>query len=274
MDNTSIYLYADDTVLLSNDNEISVCKYNMQRDLTSITTWCHSNKLSLNIKKTKCMLFSSRVRLKNTRCPNLYINNVCIDYVHQYKYLGVILDSHLTFNKHLNNIIKITAYKINLLSKIKQYLTELACLTIYKSMILPYFDYGDILFMNSPKKLLDKLDHLQKRAVKLCLKLDVIAPKDKLLTSAGLAKLSKRREAPLLNYMYKKKNCIELLDIKKVYTRARAAPLFKTIIPKCEKYKNSVLYKGAMNWNSLPVNVRNIDTFDSFKNLQKRNMLL
>ena len=77
-----------------------------------------------------------------------------------------------------------------------------------------------------------------------------------------------------MNYTYKKNNCVDLLDIKDINTRARAAPIFKTIIPKCEKYKNSVLYNGAVLWNTLPVNVRNLATYDSFKNLQKRNMLL
>ena len=271
---TSLYLYADDTVLLSMGPDITQCKINMQLDLTRIATWCHSNKLSLNIKKTKCMLFGSRVRLKHTRCPKLSIDNTNIDFVHQYKYLGVILDPHLTFNKHLNNIIKITSHKINLLSKIKQYLTESASLTIYKSMILPYFDYGDILFINSPNKLLGKLDKLQKRAIKLCLRPGEHIPEDMLLRSANVAKLSKRRDSHLLNFMYKKKTSIELLDIKDVNTRARAAPLFKTIIPKYEKYKNSVLYSGAVRWNSLPVNVRNIDSFESFKTLQKKNMML
>ena len=74
--------------------------------------------------------------------------------------------------------------------------------------------------------------------------------------------------------MFKKKTCIELLDVKQIRTRARDAPLFRTIIPKCEKYKNSVFYKGAIRWNSLPVNIRNIDTYDSFKTLQKKNMML
>ena len=76
--------------------------------------------------------------------------------------------------------------------------------------------------------------------------------------------------------MYKKKECIELLDIKNINTRACTAPLFKTIIPKCEKYENSVLYKGAITGNSLPVNIRNIyiSTYNFFKNLQKRNMML
>ena len=118
-----MYLYADDTVLLSNDDNIDDCKNMMQRDITEIANWCRSNKLSLNIKKTKCMLFGSRERLKNTLCPKIYIyiHYILLNSVHQYKYFGVILDSHLTFNKHLQNIIKISAFKINLLSKMRQY---------------------------------------------------------------------------------------------------------------------------------------------------------
>ena len=244
---TSMYLYADDTVLISNDTNINNCKDDMQRDLDIIAIWCRKNKLSLNIKKTKCMLFGSRVRLKHLRCPKLVINNIGIDIVHQYKYLGVILRRpHLTFNKHLNNTIRISAYKINLLAKIRSYLTEFAILTIFKTMILPYFDHGDVLFINSPKKLLNKLDHLQKRAVKICLRAGEDIPHDILLYNAKVAKLNRRRDAHLLNFMYKMKDCVQLLDIKNINTRARAAPLFKTIIPKCEKDKNSVLYNGAM----------------------------
>ena len=40
----------------------------------------------------------------------------------------------------------------------------------------------------------------------------------------------------------------------------------------CEKYKNSALYHGAILWNMLPVNIRNIDSFDSFKAHQKKAM--
>ena len=94
-----------------------------------------------------------------------------------------------------------------------------------------------------------------------------------LLRDAKVAKLNDRCEAHLLSYMYTKTDCIELLDIKKVNTRARAAPLFKTMIPKCEKYKNSVLYNGAVKWNSLPIKTRNIGSYNSFDTLQKKKML-
>ena len=111
----------------------------MQLDLAKVVKWCNSNKLSLNFTKTKCMLFGSAVKLKTSNCSRHKANSVNIDFVHHYKYLGVILDSHLTFNKNLNNIIKITAHKINLLSKVRQYLRNDGSLTIYKTMILPLF---------------------------------------------------------------------------------------------------------------------------------------
>ena len=93
-----------------------------------------------------------------------------------------------------------------------------------------------------------------------------------LLTSADVAYLGRRREAHILNYMYKNKEKEELLDIKDVNTRSRAAPLFKTVKPSCEKYKNSALYHGTILLNLLPVNIRNIDSFDSFKAHQKKAM--
>ena len=53
--------------------------------------------------------------------------------------------------------------------------------------------------------------------------------------------------------MYERKKCIELPGIKNVNTRA---PLFKTILSEWEEYKNGVLYKGTISWNSSLVNIR------------------
>ena len=53
INNTSMYLYADDTVLLSTDKCINTCTNNIQRDLVIVTKWCRSNRLSLNIKKNE-----------------------------------------------------------------------------------------------------------------------------------------------------------------------------------------------------------------------------
>ena len=75
--------------------------------------------------------------------------------------------------------------------------------------------------MKCQKQLLSKLDHVQKRALNMCLHITGDVPEDILLTSADVAHLGRRREAHTLNYMYKNKEKEELLDIKIVNTRSR-----------------------------------------------------
>ena len=58
------FLYADDTVLLCNGTDLDKMSRTMQADLDSIYKWCASNKLTLNIKTTKYMIFGTRGMLK------------------------------------------------------------------------------------------------------------------------------------------------------------------------------------------------------------------
>ena len=53
----------------------------MQRDLGKIASWCRQNKLSVNIKKAKNILFESK--LKCTKCNKLEINDAKLEFVSQ-----------------------------------------------------------------------------------------------------------------------------------------------------------------------------------------------
>ena len=64
-----------------------------------VDKWFKTNKLSLNVSKTKCMLFTNKVI---TSPPNSYINNSKIDIVHEFKFLGTYIDDKLTWNKHIS----------------------------------------------------------------------------------------------------------------------------------------------------------------------------
>ena len=75
-----------------------------------------------------------------------------LEFVTQYKYLGIILDSTVTFKNQIQNTIKIVAHKISLLHKIRNFITENAAIQIYKTMFIPYLDYGDIITYNLSNK--------------------------------------------------------------------------------------------------------------------------
>ena len=85
-------MYADDTTLFCNiNNDINDNKINSQ--LNTISEWLLSNKLSLNIKKTKYMVFHTKQR--RVLYPNLYLNMMKIERVTQFNFLGIVLSSNL-----------------------------------------------------------------------------------------------------------------------------------------------------------------------------------
>ena len=75
------------------------------------------------------------------------------------------IDQTLNFNLHMNQLIKTISYKLFLLQKLEDCITCKAAIQIYKSMVLPFFDYGDILYQGTKNKHLNKLQKLQNRAL-------------------------------------------------------------------------------------------------------------
>ena len=156
-----------------------------------------------------------------------------------------------------------------MLSKIRRYIDFHTALTIYKTMILPVMEYGDIAYDNSDQKLLEKLQILQNRALRICLNRQGHIPVILLHRECKLAKLEARRIAHVRMFMYKQKGNEMIVNNMEIHTRAHDALLFTTILPRNEKYKRNIYYNGALKWNELSVQIRQCDTYETFKSKQK-----
>ena len=86
----SMLMYADDTTLYSNINNAN-SDIILNNELCKISDWLSSNKLSLNVKKTKYMVFHTLQ--KRLIYPTLKLINVNIKRVSQFNFLGVVLAS-------------------------------------------------------------------------------------------------------------------------------------------------------------------------------------
>ena len=84
--------------------------------------------------------------------------------------------------------------------------------------------------------------------------------------------LADRRNAHVLNFMYKRKDNRTLLNLREIRTRAHDAPLFDVNIPRCESFKRSVGYFGSEAWNALSPVIRNTASLLAFKGIQKKEM--
>ena len=95
-----------------------------------------------------------------------------LDYQANYRYLGMSLDRKLNYNDNIKEVLKKVNHKTWILANTRKHLTINMAIKIYKGMILPYFDYGDVVYVGGNNNILDKLQRLQNRALKICLKME------------------------------------------------------------------------------------------------------
>ena len=97
---SKIHHFADDTNIVYASNSLNDINKKINRDLKSIAEWLKANKISLNSGKTELVLSRSKDK-KITKNMNFRISGQKINMISQTKYLGLILDEHLTFKYHL-----------------------------------------------------------------------------------------------------------------------------------------------------------------------------
>ena len=89
------------------------------------------------------MICCSKQRiLKSTEIPNVIINHIPIERVTYFKFLGVIIDSNLTWSHHINHISNKLSRICGVLSRLKHYVPVLILKIIYNSLFLSHLNYG------------------------------------------------------------------------------------------------------------------------------------
>ena len=133
-------MYADDTTLYCNLNGVN-SEVNINNELSKISEWLLSNKLSLNIKKTKFMVFHTPQRRVNY--PVLKLNNVNIERVSQFNFLGVVINSTLKWDKHIAHISLKISRATNVIFRLRRIYPREILLTLYmyNTLILPHLNY-------------------------------------------------------------------------------------------------------------------------------------
>ena len=266
---SNVLLYADDTVLYSNHDNEAVAHAWMTEDLAKLTTWFKMNQLTVNIEKTKIMMFGTRNMLKKSRSLDVYIAGTKLKYVNFFNYLGIKLDNTLTFEKHAAECIHLVSHKLYLLSRVRKYISIGQAISIYKSKIVPYFDYGDVLLINISRKIREKLQRLQNRALRICLTLEGRSNVNDMHNQCNINKLEDRRSTHLLNFVYTRSKDPDYINLGGRELRKYDAPILTEIKSNNKSFERSVLYQGAKAWNALDYQTRITATSYEFKKSQK-----
>ena len=122
----SMLMYADDTTLYCNiDQYVNEDVINVE--LAKLSEWLGANKLALNISKTKFMVFHTSNRA--VQYPNLKINNTDIEQVFEFNFLGVMFNSQMNWNTHINYIASKISRTVGILYRLKDIYPQSVLLT-------------------------------------------------------------------------------------------------------------------------------------------------
>jgi hypothetical protein len=178
-------LYADDTTLISTycpDNNNSSPSEEVCSELNKVFLWLCANKLSLNIAKTKYMVFHSP-NMPSPSFPDLCINNSPIERVNQFNFLGINLTSTLCWKAHQSQICKKLSRTIGILKRLQNMVPCTTLLNIYNSLFMSYITHSVLVWGYKSERIFK----LQKKAIRIVFKCkynahtSVIFKKNKLL---------------------------------------------------------------------------------------------
>lgn len=127
---SSINLFADDCVIYHkiNDNNDVSC---LQSDINKVMDWCNTWNMKLNINKCKHMHISRN----SSPASTYHINNVFLETVLSYKYLGVHISSNLSWKTHIHYIINNADRMLGYIRRNFSHSSSSIKLLLYKTLV-------------------------------------------------------------------------------------------------------------------------------------------
>ncbi len=257
-------LFADDTIFCKTSSNLDTIKKLLNEELDKASVWFRANKLSLNVSKTKFMVF----RLSSMQPVNnnfrIFINGEEVERISNesetksFKFVGVHLDEFLNWNEHTKMVKNKVSSSLYALNQIKNVLPSKTLKTIYSSMILPHLNYSNITWGLSKSKDIDQIRKQQKRAIRIIVGANYNAHTEILFGQSKILKFDDLVNINIINFTSKffHKKLPESFDnMFKVLSSQRSKKLLISI-PKTKHLEYFPAVSFPKLWNNLRNEIR------------------
>lgn len=266
-----IQMYADDTLIIYSCQNPQQLHQHMEKDIRKINNWMYNNDMSFNASKTKYILFKTQ-RQDTYDLPAILINNVEIQQTDQMKYLGLIIDEHLSWKPHISYLKKLLKPYLYVLKQTRYLMHVNTKKSLYFSYIHSHLSYMTALWGYANLTELENLQILQNKAIR-----NIFWMEYRTMTTNDIMKVNKILNVyqlvqfNSLDLIHKLKhnlikNNIDLPTFKNIHgyeTRGRN----DFIIPRTRGniLYNSCLAKGLSSYNLLPSHIKQELNVKKFK---------
>jgi hypothetical protein len=216
---SSCYLFADDTKIFRSIEDETSAKC-LQDDLNILGRWSEDWLLKFHPKK--CISMS----IGNTTQPSYNYKLIStkeshsLQWVHEEKDIGVVIDDKLNFDTHINTKINKANSILGLIRRSYKYLDKETFIPLYKAMVRTQFDYASTIWSPYSMKHRDSIERVQRRATKQLPKMANLEYGER-LKQLGLPTLAYRRQRgdmieayKITNNKYDKEVCQGILKMR------------------------------------------------------------
>ena len=190
-------MYADDTTIYFNleDFDQNCLETDINNELEKVNLWLKLNKLYLNTQKTKLMVFRSEEN--KIREIHLSINDIQIEQVTTFIFLGITLNENLSWRNHTKMVGNKLSRVIGVLFRLKQVLPKEILFILYNTLISSYIKYGLLVWGIECAQ----IEGLQKKAIRLITNSSYIAHTTPLFVEEKLLKVQEIFKLKLLKFI-------------------------------------------------------------------------
>lgn len=225
-----LYLFADDTAIVSVGSTWPEVFDTASRDLFKIKTWFDDNILTMNVDKTKCMPIVLRAGgeppadlvVKLHSCGDT-ASTTClcqaIERVTHYRYLGVELDCNLKWDTHISILRSNVRKMIFAFYQLGHILNECELKITYYAFVQSRIQYGIIAWGGAHKTFIDRLSITQKAILKAGLHKNRRYSTDELFSTFNILTIRQLFVRTLLLYSYTNRNIFFTLIAHNYITR-------------------------------------------------------
>ena len=158
------YHFADDTSIIQSNPSLERLSKQVNKDLSNLSNWLRANK-RLDVKKTELVIFSPRKR-KIDHSFKFKLDGKRLAPTHSAKYLGVLIDEHLLWNKQIAQIKMRLNRAIGILSKLRINANFNILKTAYHSLFESHLQYGTNYGAKKNNKTITTFQKLKNRALR------------------------------------------------------------------------------------------------------------
>jgi len=304
--NLTVYLFADDTVILASDDNIRRLEQTINEEFKKICSYFRSYKLSLNPKKTQYMIFSNS-EMVHTENIHVYIDNnntdenldknkfeiqriLAADDNPTYKYLGILVDPHFSFKYHADQISAKLSRALYILRRSKNFLPEKSLLLLYYSLFHCHITYAAEVWTSVSDHLLHQIALKQKTALRIITnarynahtqplfkKLNILPFKElvKYQRLVFFQTIVQKRAPTLFDNIWITNRDYRLNNIQpdNPYRELRDDNEFMIGFSRTKTLQRSPLFNLPLEWNQLPPEIQIIRNVSEFKTKLKKYLM-